>query len=121
MRHRLFVLCLMVLSACSAAHPELDATLEEALAALDSVLDSADIYANEKEAHIDSLRQLIPFARNDRQLYDIYDSLFDEYEMWDSDSALFYAHRKELLAENLATPLEHLPLALSARGLSATG
>ena len=105
MRHRLFVLCLMVLSACSAAHPELDATLEEALAALDSVLDSADIYANEKEAHIDSLRQLIPFARNDRQLYDIYDSLFDEYEMWDSDSALFYAHRKELLAENLGTPL----------------
>ena len=103
MRHRLLVLCLLVLSACYAPHPALDATLEEALAALDNVLDSSDMYANEKEARIDSLRQLIPFAGSDRQLYDIYDSLFAEYEMWNSDSALFYAHRKELLAENIGT------------------
>ena len=101
MRFRILLFCLIVFSSCNIGHVSLEPELEDALVSLDQALDNSDIYARRKEIRIDSLQRLIPFAEGRSQLYDIYDSLFDEYEMWNSDSAFFYAHRKELLARTL--------------------
>lgn len=101
MRNFVRFLIIILVTACSAGRRNVDPEIEDALESLDYAIDNSGIYSEIKIRRLDSLRRLIPFAGNDASLYNVYDKMFSEYNNWNCDSALFYAHRKEKLAEKL--------------------
>ncbi|MDG2432550.1 hypothetical protein, partial [Flavobacterium sp.] len=68
---------------------------------LDQVLDQQEIYSNQKESRIHSLRNQITPSSSQLQKEAIYHQLFDEYRVYKSDSALVYARKKVSIANKL--------------------
>lgn len=85
---------------CSLMPKSMDAEVNRALKDLDQTLRKQSEISEAKEARIGALRAKIPHISG-QDLYNVYDSLFEEYIKWDCDSALAYAHKKETLAKEI--------------------
>ena len=101
MRNLSIIISLALAAACSVNHKNLDSDIEDALQSLDYAISHSECYEEAKKARLDSLRRMIHYVGGDRALYGIFDAMFAEYSMWNCDSALFYAHRKEMLANKI--------------------
>lgn len=75
---------------------------EALLSRLDSVLANHGKLVELKEARIDSLRRTLGRARSDSERLKLTDRLYDEYLVYDSDSALHYASESKRLASLMA-------------------
>lgn len=84
-----------------------DSLLDE----LDQTVDNHQLYSNKKEAKINSLRELLKPTSTDLQKYEIAQKLYEEYKLYQSDSALAYA-RKNL---KIATVLKDVTKINSAK------
>lgn len=87
-----------IFSGCSQDKKFGDKEIDGALFELEQVINMNEVLESSKEAKIDSLRALLSMTDNIPETYAVCDALFDEYQKWDSDSALSYAHKKEMLA-----------------------
>lgn len=77
-----------------------DGQIEAVLCRLDSVIADRNVYIQEKERRLDSLRMQLALADKERQ-YLIYDRFLGEYYSYDLDSAVVYATRKAEVAREL--------------------
>ena len=106
--HRLLlapiVAALLLAPSCTKGTAEPDPEISEALDRLDETLNRSAVYVAEKEQRIASIRKKLSNTEPGLPQYRIYDALFDEYSLWNCDSALFYAHLKEILADRLNKP-----------------
>lgn len=69
---------------------------------LSRVLDNKDIYKNNKEQKIKSVQQMLNISNLSlEQKYDIHQKLFNEYEKYKSDSAIFYVQQNTSIAKAL--------------------
>ena len=75
---------------------------EALLARLDSVLANHGRFVELKESRIDSLRRTLGSARSDSERLKLTGRLYDEYIVYDSDSALHYASESKRLASQIA-------------------
>ena len=98
------LLSLLTVVSCTKNRESLDPEIEMALKSLDETLDQNTAIVEAKEARIASIRKNLLYSEPGLPQYQIYDALFEEYRVWICDSALFYAHRKEILADNLNDP-----------------
>lgn len=78
--------------------------VKRALGELDRVIQAESIISASKEAHISSLREKLGKADNPYVRYEILNDLYEEYERYRLDSALYYVHIKEDLARELNDP-----------------
>lgn len=78
-----------------------DASTERILCRLDSVLEKAEVWEGIKEHRISELRKKESGARSLEEKYWIYKDLFDEYSVFDADSAMMYADRNRDIAIRL--------------------
>jgi len=65
---------------------------------LDNTVDNYQVYSNRKENEINKLKDLLAHSSTDLQKYDIGQKLFDEYKLYQSDSALAYARKNLRIA-----------------------
>jgi len=84
-----------------------DSLLDE----LDKTVDNHQLYSNKKEAKINTLKELLKPTSTDLQKYEIGQKLYEEYKLYQSDSALAYA-RKNL---KIATVLKDVTKINSAK------
>lgn len=73
--------------------------VEAALESLDEVICNKEMLEGQKENRIARLKAAMGHPRSDREMYEVYDDLFDEYFQYNIDSTMLYAHRKLELAE----------------------
>jgi hypothetical protein len=78
---------------------------------LDTTVDNYQLYSNKKEDKINKLKELLQYTSTDLQKYDISQKLYEEYNLYQSDSALAYA-RNNL---HIATILKDLTKINSAK------
>ncbi|KAA6327492.1 hypothetical protein EZS27_023528 [termite gut metagenome] len=71
---------------------------------LDAVIADKEIYRENKEALLDSLKALATHVRADEQLYPVYESLCAEYFNYNVDSAFVYTLHKYELAQKINKP-----------------
>ena len=76
---------------------EIDSLLNE----LDSTIDQSKHYHNIKENEISKLNGLLKYTSSNVQKYEIYEKLYNEYQFYQSDSALNYARRSLRIANTL--------------------
>lgn len=76
------------------AQNDFDTLLNE----LDTTVDNYQIYSNRKEDKIKQLKVLLKQSSSDLQKYEIGHKLFDEYKLYQSDSALAYARKNLQIA-----------------------
>jgi hypothetical protein len=79
------------------AQNDFDSLLKE----LDKTVDNYEVYSIQKEDEINKLKELLRNASTDRQKQVIGQKLFDEYKLYQSDSALVYARNNLQLANTL--------------------
>src|SRR3970282_2622364 len=65
---------------------------------LDNTVDNYQVYSNRKENEINKLKDLLAHSSTDLHKYDISQKLFDEYKLYQSDSALAYARKNLRIA-----------------------
>src|SRR3970040_2206853 len=65
---------------------------------LDNTVDNYQVYSNRKENEINKLKESLQQAATDLQKYEIGQKLFDEYKLYQSDSALAYARKNLRIA-----------------------
>lgn len=75
---------------------------ESLLNCLDSILSNHFRLVNEKEIRIDGLKETLRRTKTGRDSLAITRQLYDEYIVYDSDSALYYAKESRRIAENIA-------------------
>ena len=68
---------------------------------LDATVDNYQQYSNKKEAKINKLKELLEYTSTDLQKYEIGQKLFEEYKLYQSDSALAYARKNVQIANTL--------------------
>ena len=68
---------------------------------LDRAVKGRAAYGQAREARIRNLTELLGHTTSDEQRYDIYDKLFSEYHLYNTDSALFVSREKLRIAEKL--------------------
>ena len=73
---------------------------EKSLSRLDSILSNHFKLVNEKEVRIEGLRKTLGRTKENDARLAITRQLFEEYQVYNSDSALFYATESRRLAEN---------------------
>lgn len=71
---------------------------------LDSIIEERSTYDAMKQKHIDELKKELLYATDDKELYNIYRSLFGEYRSYRMDSALWVANQRLAIAERLGEP-----------------
>ena len=74
---------------------------ETALSRLDQLLKEEKSITRKKEARMDSLRTRLGQVSTDRDRYSILKQLYIENARYNLDSALYYAHKKEELAQKM--------------------
>ena len=108
MRFRFFQLLLVsLLFSLSACRNEGKRDLpewEKALLELDRTLSRETAIDRRLEDRVDSLRVILTLRQDTRARYRLYDEIFDCYYKYDLDSALAFAHRKEVLARQVKDP-----------------
>ena len=65
---------------------------------LDNTVDNYQVYSDRKENEINKLKESLQQAATDLQKYEIGQKLFDEYKLYQSDSALAYARKNLRIA-----------------------
>ena len=75
--------------------------VETALSVLDRALANKDRYYQIRENRISEFRRDLKETDNGVSRYSLLQNLYDEYLLFDKDSALFYAHKKDTLAREL--------------------
>ena len=73
---------------------------------LDQTIENHQLYSNQKEHAIDSLKLLLKPALSDLQKQEVYDQLYEEYRVYKSDSALVFARKSVQIATRLKDPKE---------------
>lgn len=68
---------------------------------LDENIRRRPLYQAEKESRITELKTQLMHELDDSRRYDIYNSLFQEYSAYSTDSLLVYARRKMVLAQRM--------------------
>ncbi len=79
---------------------------ETLLSRLDSILENHEKLVIEKEIRIDGLRQTLHRSKSNADRLSLCRQLYDEYLVFDSDSALYYATEASRLA-NLTNPQDY--------------
>ncbi|MDD3322631.1 MAG: DUF6377 domain-containing protein [Paludibacter sp.] len=97
MKKLLFLIGYFVLSMSLFAKNDIDSLLK----VLDNSVDNYKVFSNQKEQQLNKLKDLLLYTKHDIQKYPIYGKLFDEYRIFNSDSALVYARKKIEIAERL--------------------
>ena len=100
MKNIYLIACLLVLCGCG-ARVSYSNDVETALKSLDKVISNKEMIEGQKENRILRLRSAVSGASSERELYKIYDNLFDEYFQYNIDSTISYAHKKIALAKSL--------------------
>lgn len=92
----------LLLSLMSCIEPiRYDDRTETILQQLDEAIINQTTYEQIKEQRISSIKGLLRNIDSPRQVYSIYDNLYEEYYRYDLDSAMQYAHRKLILATEM--------------------
>ena len=98
MHKALTILCFLsagiLLPGCQ-IHPSKLSAQQEALTRLDHTLQEKAFIEKIKESHIADLRNKARQTENGYVRFEMYKSLYEEYERYDLDSALYYVHREE--------------------------
>lgn len=94
-----FLLSALLLSAPLPLHAADKAELTNEL---ESCLKQRHLYSQQKEARIDSLKQLLHPAMDAEQRFRLYNSIYEEYYTYRFDSAMLYVDRKEQVARQLS-------------------
>lgn len=71
---------------------------------LESALKQRSQYSRQKEARIDSLKQLLDPSMDDDARFRLYNAIYEEYYTYRFDSAMLYVDREEQMAMKLANP-----------------
>ena len=74
---------------------------------LESALKQRSYYSHQKEARIDSLKQLLYPSMDDDVRFRLYNAIYEEYYTYRFDSAMLYVDREEQMAMKLANPTYH--------------
>ncbi len=77
---------IFVMHSCNSHEDTNDILIEH----LDNVIGNCNIYDNKKTERIDSLRQLLAVADGNARKLELYNRIFNEYESFVCDSALYY-------------------------------
>ena len=114
----LLIIALALVGACQ-SYPSTDPTVKAALRELDQNLANREEIYRMRESRIAELRRNMNEAGNDYSRISIMQAIFNEYLIFDKDSALYYAHMKDSLARQLRIPelMEKATLDLSNRYL----
>lgn len=80
---------------------------------LDAAIDSSAIYVKQKEDRINSLKDDLRRARDDRERYDYAEHIYQEYTPTDNDSAIAYQYLCLSLAEKMGREDLHHRAAIS--------
>ena len=88
----------------------------EALRALDGIIRRRTIYHQEKEHHIDSLKQRLAHATTDAARFDLCSQLYEAYVAYRTDSALKYIGEKERLLPRLTGSAYRIDARLNRAG-----
>jgi DNA-binding CsgD family transcriptional regulator len=97
MKNTIFLLPALLFITSLCATPSVEPLLKE----LDAVIANKELYRENKEALLASIKTLAANAHSDDLLYDIYEQLYNEYIQYNADSAFFYALRKMELAQKI--------------------
>lgn len=95
-----FVLVFMANVAIAAETGDLDSLLN----VLDQTIKNKSIYNDAKEARIDTLKKRLTTTDSDEHRYHIYRDLFNEYRIYNIDSALYVAQKRLEASEKLNMP-----------------
>ncbi|WP_369765937.1 DUF6377 domain-containing protein [Flavobacterium sp. WC2429] len=71
------------------------------LGELDKTVDNYQQYSDKKEEKINKLKELLEYTSTNLQKYEIGQKLFEEYKLYQSDSALAYARKNFQIASTL--------------------
>lgn len=114
----LLILALALVGACN-SYPSKDPSVKAALKELDQLLDNREEIYRMRESRIAELRRNLSEASNDYSRISIMQAIYNEYLIFDKDSALYYAHLKDTLARKTGIPdlMEKATLDLSNRYL----
>jgi predicted Holliday junction resolvase-like endonuclease len=82
------------------AQNNFDSLLKE----LDNTVDNYQLYSSRKESEINKLKESLKQNANNIRKQEVYGKLYDEYKLYQSDSALVYARKNFQIAEKLANP-----------------
>lgn len=96
-RIKLLLFSFFVSSLCAAQKVDLEAAMQQ----LDAVVAKRDVYIQNHQNEIDQLKRTLRTTTFDNDKYVICKRLYDEYQKFDVDSALYYAHRCKNLASGM--------------------
>jgi predicted Holliday junction resolvase-like endonuclease len=82
------------------AQNNFDSLLKE----LDNTVDNYQLYSSRKESEINKLKESLKQNATNIRKQEVYRKLFDEYKLFQSDSALVYARKNFQIAEKLDDP-----------------
>jgi predicted Holliday junction resolvase-like endonuclease len=82
------------------AQNNFDSLLKE----LDNTVANYQLYSSRKESEINKLKESLKQNANNIRKQEVYGKLYDEYKLYQSDSALVYARKNFQIAEKLANP-----------------
>lgn len=88
---------------------------------LDSLIDKADKIYAEKEANIALCKKMISRDRKPESLFSAYENLYNEYFVYQFDSAMVYTDKAVALAENIGDRYEHDKWLIKKASLLAVG
>ncbi len=89
---------------------------------LDTVITNRSRYFEIKETRISTLKSSLASARDDRDRFDILGTLIDEYNPYNTDSALMYSLEREAVANKIGDPARIYNARMNrAAALSAIG
>lgn len=89
MKKLAFVFCFILSYTLLCASPQISLSTDE----LDRLIEKRDLYIQQKEDRINSLKKELPKLSDNTQKLEYYNSLFNEYKSYKYDSAYVYAHK----------------------------
>ncbi|MCC8177316.1 MAG: DUF6377 domain-containing protein [Bacteroidales bacterium] len=102
---RHIIICLILLLPClPAGASTLSKENQQALQQLDALLQRSDDLEQQKLQRIESLKAKLDRTTGDEERFWVAKSIFDEYQTFDGDSALYYGKRILEMAEHLNRP-----------------
>lgn len=98
MRTRLFIALVLISSAICSARSAFTVNLDSVLNVLDYEIAIRDTYYSAKEAHIASIRNNLSGSMTEKDDFKVVHMLYEEFRRYQSDSALYYSKRLDLIA-----------------------
>ncbi len=101
MRYRLIIKFIFLIFVFSSSLAFGENQIDSLLNVLDRTIVNHEKYDQIKDKKLNHLRDLLSLASTDEQKFSVYGQLFNEYQSYRSDTALFYAERKLQIAKEL--------------------